>query len=333
MEEDKSHKMAVGMRRSPLKQGGLWPPQTPPDCYNILTMTIQEPNSPCPTSPVALYVVIIRHAMISKTIKNLILDMDGVLWRGDTPMPGLVDFFALLRRLEIGFVLATNNASKTAEQYAEKLSRLGVDVPPWQILTSAEATASYLSQRYAAETGVYVVGEPGLHDALRAKGFHIITPQQVEEGKTVPLVVVGFNRHTVYYDLAMAALLLHKGATFIGTNPDVSFPSELGPLPGAGSFLAFISTATGVEPAAIIGKPSPTIFREAVERLGGTTADTAMVGDRLSTDIAGAKAAGLSTILLLSGISSRADLETAGVEPDYIFEDIRELGANLEARD
>jgi 4-nitrophenyl phosphatase len=271
--------------------------------------------------------------MISKTIKNLILDMDGVLWRGDTPMPGLVDFFALLRRLEIGFVLATNNATKTAEQYTEKLSRFGVDAPPWRILTSAEATASYLSERYAAETSVYVMGERGLHDALRAKGFHIITPQQVEDGETAPLVVVGFNRHAVYYDLAMAALLLHKGATFIATNPDVSFPSELGPLPGAGSFLAFISTATGVEPAAIIGKPGPAIFREAVERLEATTADTAMVGDRLSTDIAGAKAAGLSTILLLSGISSRADVGTKGVEPDYIFEDIRELGANLEAGD
>jgi 4-nitrophenyl phosphatase len=118
------------------------------------------------------------------------------------------------------------------------------------------------------------------------------------------LVVAGFNRHVTYPDLAMGALLVHKGATFIGTNPDPSIPTELGPLPGAGSLLAVIETATGVKPI-IIGKPQPTVFMEAVRRLGGTLANTAMVGDRLSTDIAGGQGAGLHTILVLSGVASR----------------------------
>ena len=265
---------------------------------------------------------------MNNKIKNLILDMDGVLWRGETPMPGLTDFFATLRHLNVNFVLATNNATKTAVQYTEKIARLGVDIPPAQILTSAEATAAHLSQQYAAGTAVYVIGEKGLHDALEARRFHILTPQQVRDGASAPLVVVGFNRHVNYYELAMGALLVHKGAQFIGANPDPSYPSELGPLPGAGALQAVITTATGVEPT-IIGKPRSAIFLEALGRLGGTTADTAMVGDRLTTDIAGGRAVGLPTILLLSGVTRRDDLAHSDVQPDYIFADITELAANL----
>ncbi len=262
-------------------------------------------------------------------IRNLILDMDGVLWRGNTAMPGLPAFFDTLRRLDIGFVLATNNAAKTAEQYMIKLAAMGVTIPAEQILTSAETTAAYLAERYARETAVYVVGTSSLHETMRAKGFQIITPEQVEEGAFAPLVVVGFTPFAIYQELAMGSLLVHRGASFIGTNPDPTFPSEIGPLPGAGALLAVIRAATGVEPF-IVGKPEPAIFEEAVRRLGSGKSDTAMVGDRLGTDIAGAKSAGLSTILLLSGISSREDILESGIEPDYIFADIDELAYELQ---
>ncbi|MCA9970869.1 MAG: HAD-IIA family hydrolase [Anaerolineales bacterium] len=263
------------------------------------------------------------------TLKHLILDMDGVLWRGETPMPGLPDFFDTLRRLDIGFVLATNNATKTAAQYTDKLQRFGVDVPAAQIVTSAEATAAYLRETYAAGTAVYVVGERGLHDALTAQQFAIVTADQVRDGFVPALVVVGFNRHVVYRELAMGALAVHKGARFIGTNPDPSFPSELGPLPGAGALLAVIETGTGVAPT-VVGKPGPIMFAQAMRRLGGTPADTAMVGDRLTTDIAGAKAAGLRGILLLSGISRMDDLTDSPIQPDAVYADITELAAQLE---
>ena len=263
-----------------------------------------------------------------KAIKNLILDMDGVLWRGETPMPGLADFFATLHQKHINFALATNNAAKTAVMYTEKFARFGIRIPPELILTSAETTAVYLSERYDVGTAVYIVGEKGLHDALTAKGFHIITPQQVEMGMTAPLVVAGFNRHVIYNELAMGALLVHKGAAFIGTNPDPSFPSEIGPLPGAGSLLAVIETATGVSPL-IIGKPKPIIFQEAVKRLGGTPANTAMVGDRLTTDIAGGKGAGLATILVLTGVTSREQTQTSPIQPDFICDDITDLANQL----
>ncbi len=265
-------------------------------------------------------------------IKNLILDMDGVLWRGDTPMPGLADFFATLRRREMGFALATNNATKTAVMYTEKLARFGVDVAPEHIVTSAEATAAYLRQEYgngaAGGTAVYVVGDKGLHDAMTAQGFTIITPEQAKAGAQAAVVVAGFSRTATYEIMAMGAHLINQGARFIGTNPDPSFPSEIGPLPGAGALLAFIETGTGVKPT-IIGKPGPIMFQQAMRRMGGTPENTAMVGDRLSTDILGAKNAGLQTILVLSGISTRDDVAAQGIEPDFIFADIGEITAVL----
>jgi 4-nitrophenyl phosphatase len=265
---------------------------------------------------------------MEQRINQLILDMDGVLWHGETPLPGLVEFFDTLRNAGIRFVLATNNARKTADQYTQKLARFGVDVPPQQILTSAEATASYLAQHYDPGTSIYIVGDEGLHRALGAKGFREISPQQVRAGETAALVVVGFTPYANYDELAMGSLLVHKGARFIGTNPDPSVPNELGPLPGAGALLAVISTATGIQPT-LIGKPGPVIFEEAIRRLGGDPTTTAMVGDRLSTDIAGAQAAGLTAILLLSGISTREEAENGPIKPDLILADINELAHYL----
>lgn len=254
--------------------------------------------------------------------------MDGVLWRGDTPMPGLVEFFAALRAADIGFILATNNATKTAAMYTARLAGFGVDVPPEQILTSAEATAGYLAGRFAIDQPAYVVGAFGLREAIAAKGYRFLTPADVRAGAAAAFVVVGLSPQLTYEELAMASLLVHNGAPFIGTNPDPTFPSEIGPLPGAGAIIAVVATATGVQPT-LIGKPGPIIFREAVKRLGGDAAGVAMVGDRLSTDIAGAQAAGLRSILVLTGISTRAEAENGPIRPDYIFADITELGAFL----
>lgn len=265
---------------------------------------------------------------MAQPIRNLILDMDGVLWHGETPLPGLVDFFAALRGAGIGFVLATNNAAKTAAMYTDKLARLGVAVPPEQILTSSEATATYMAGEYPPGTPVYVVGAQGLRDAMTAKGFRLITPADVRAGATAAFVVVGFTPDATYEDLAMGSLLVHRGVRFIGTNPDPSLPTELGPLPGAGALLAVIRTATGVEPT-VIGKPGPIVFQEAVKRLGGDAASVAMVGDRLSTDIFGAKAAGLRSVLMLTGISTREDVAISSVKPDYIFNNLTELADYL----
>jgi 4-nitrophenyl phosphatase len=267
--------------------------------------------------------------MTSQPIRNLILDMDGVLWRGDTPIPGLVDFFEMLRHLQIGFVLATNNATRTAAQYTQKLAHFGVSVKAEQILTSAEAAAAYLNDHYPANEAIFIVGDIGLHEAVAAKGFTIRSPDEVRLGAMVAAVVVGLSRNVTYDDLAMGTLLILKGATFIGTNPDPTFPSEWGPLPGAGALLAALQASTGVEPL-IIGKPGRVMFEEAVRRLGGDATSIAMVGDRLSTDIAGAAAVGLKTVLVLTGISTADDIADSPVKPDYVFADINELGLFLQ---
>jgi 4-nitrophenyl phosphatase len=262
-------------------------------------------------------------------IKNLILDMDGVLWRGETPMPGLVEFFATLRRLDMGFALATNNASKTAVMYTEKLARFGVNVDPAQIVTSSEATAGFLREEYPNGARIYAVGAQGMRDALTAQGFTLVSEEEARHGAQADVVTVGFNPHATYHLMAMGAHLINQGARFIGTNPDPTFPSEIGPMPGAGALLAFIETGTGVKPT-VIGKPGPIMFRQAIKRLGGAPENTAMVGDRLTTDILGAKNAGLHTILVLSGVSKLEDIKTQNIQPDFVFADIADLAVAIQ---
>lgn len=263
-----------------------------------------------------------------QTYQALVLDMDGVLWHGDTPIAGLKALFNTLATLNLPFMLATNNAMKRAVDYVEKLERFGVSVPAECILTSGEATAAYMRQTYPEAQQVYVVGETALQKAVAAQGFEVLSPEDIRAGARAPLVVAGLTRNLSYDLLAMATLLVHEGAAFIATNPDTSIPTELGPLPGAGALQAVITAATGVKPI-VIGKPEPSLFLEALRRLGTEPAVTAMVGDRLGTDIAGAQAAGLDTILVLSGISSQVDIETTGIQPDFVIEHIGALTAML----
>ncbi len=267
-----------------------------------------------------------------QNIKNLILDMDGVLWRGPELIPGFVDFFKTLRRLDINFVMATNNASSVATEYVEKFAKFGVDITTNHVVTSGEATADYLEEKYGekvGQTAVYIVGSPTLTQAIAERGFQIIPFNEYEVADKVDVVVVGFHRDATYKTLALGSLYVHKGAAFVGTNPDQSFPSEIGQLPGAGSLQAVIWTATGIAPT-VIGKPGPIMFEQAMARLGGTPENTAMVGDRLSTDIAGGNAAGLNTIMVLSGISSRADVDAGDIKPDFIVDDIAALSEILQ---
>lgn len=272
-------------------------------------------------------------ALTLNTIKNLILDMDGVLWRGETPMPGLPAFFDTLRELGVGFVLATNNATRVAAQYTGKLQSFGVHVAPEQILTSAETTAAYLKHHYPPGTTVYAVGEAGLRHALADTGFDLLPSRGLVSPDTrADLVVVGLDREACWEQLASASYLVHHGAHFVGTNGDVSFPTEMGPLPGAGALLAVVEKATGVAPD-VVGKPARAVFDEALRRLDAGPGTTVMVGDRLETDVAGAHAAGLRAILVLSGVTQREHLSDHPVQPDAIFDDIGALAAALrEAR-
>jgi 4-nitrophenyl phosphatase len=251
-------------------------------------------------------------------IEGVIADMDGVLWRGEQALPGLGEFFAYLRGRRIPFVLATNNSARSQAEYAEKLGRLGVPgVAETEIVTSRMVLVAQLKARLPAGRAVYVIGSPGLAAAVEAAGF-------IRTEKTAEAVVVGIDRAFSYDKLAAATRLLAAGAAFLATNADTTLPEGDGLLPGTGSLLAAISAASGRFPE-VMGKPSPPMFAHALARLGTAPERTLMLGDRLDTDIEGARRAGLAAALVRSGFSTRQDAERSGFSAGAIIADLPEL--------
>lgn len=250
-----------------------------------------------------------------------IIDMDGVLWAGDVPLPGLHAFFAALRARKIRFVLATNNASRTAEQYVAKLARMGVSVGPDEVLTSAEATALYLrAQSNGTPKRVFVIGEDGARQALLAQGFTLLDLYDV----SADYVVCGMDRGLTWDKLATATLNVRAGARLVGTNPDTTLPTERGITHGNGAILAALQAATGETPL-IIGKPEPIMYQQAMQRLGADAAHTVAIGDRLGTDILGAVRAGMPSLLVLTGISTRAELADLEYQPTWVMHGLPEV--------
>jgi len=260
-------------------------------------------------------------------VRALIIDMDGVLWHGSEAMPGLVEFFQTLHEREIRFILATNNASLTPGQYVDKLGRMGVTVKQGQILTSGLATALYLSQRVnPAKTKVFVVGEDGATLPLLEQGFTLAGL----EDQTADFVVCGKDQTLTWDKLAAASLNLRAGAKFIGTNGDTTLPTERGVTLGNGAILAALQVATGIEPT-IVGKPEPIMYQQAMALLGTAADNTIAIGDRLETDILGAVRAGIRSIMVLTGISSAADLPASDYQPTWVLPDIRAITQALKA--
>ncbi len=261
-------------------------------------------------------------------IRALIIDMDGVLWHGTEPIPGLSAFFQALHELQIRFILATNNASLTPEQYVAKLARMGITVEESQILTSGTATALYLSEHEnPAETRVFVVGEDGATQPLIDRGFTLTGLYEVNNNgdsakKGADIVVCGKDETLTWAKLATATMNIRAGAKFIGTNADVTLPTERGITHGNGAILAALEAATGVTPV-IIGKPEPIIYRQALALLGFEPDETVAIGDRLETDILGAVRTGIRSIMVLTGVSTEADLKDADYQPTWVMPDIR----------
>lgn len=253
--------------------------------------------------------------------RAFLLDGDGVLYRGRRRLPGARQFLAALHEAQTPFLLLTNNATKTPQQICDKLARMEIRLHPEQILTSAQATARWLKQRYPAGSHVLMIGMLGLEQALREAGFAL-----TDDYRQAELVVVGMDTRFTYAKAAEATLAIRRGCPFIGTNPDRSFPSERGIEPGAGSILAMIETATDVPPI-IIGKPQVSIFRQALAILGTEAEETVMVGDRYETDILGGHNAGLRTVAVLTGITTAEEFAAANPAPDWIFSGLEELSA------
>jgi 4-nitrophenyl phosphatase len=251
------------------------------------------------------------------SVRGLILDMDGVLWRDNTPIGNLPNIFHEIHRRGWQVILATNNATLSIDQYVDKLAGFGVRLSGDHIVNSARATAEYLYQRNPQGGAVFLIGEQGLALELLAKGFY-----QSEQNPVA--VVVGLDRSITYAKLKTAGLLIRSGVPFIATNPDKTYPIPEGLAPGAGTFVAAVQAASDTKPI-IIGKPEPEMYRQALHRMGLNPYQTLVVGDRLETDIAGAQSIGCLTGLVLSGASTEEQAANWQPAVDCIAPDLTSL--------
>jgi 4-nitrophenyl phosphatase len=258
--------------------------------------------------------------LFKQTIRALILDMDGVLWRGSEAIGDLHSIFLKIKRIGWKVIYATNNASRTIQEYVEVLSSFGIKSEAWQIISSSTAAVAYLTNLFPHGGPIYIIGEQGLVDACAEHGFFQSTSNSLA-------VVAGIDRKLTYDKLKTATLLIRSGVPFIGTNPDRTFPTPQGLVPGTGSILAALTAACDVSPV-IMGKPESTMYQIALERLNLPASDVLVVGDRPETDIAGAQKIGCRTALVLSGVTNLEQAKAWQPAPDVIIEDLTSLVNN-----
>ena len=255
-----------------------------------------------------------------RKIESWLMDMDGVLVREEHAIPGAPEFIARLRELELPFLLLTNNSMYTRRDLAARLTRTGLDVPEEAIWTSALATAGFLEDQ-RPNGSAFVVGEAGMTTALHSHGYTLTD-------RDPDYVVLAETRTYSFERISKAIRLIAAGARFIATNPDNIGPTPDGPLPATGSVAALVSRATGVEPY-YVGKPNPLMMRSALNALDAHSESTAMIGDRMDTDIVAGLEAGLETILVLTGLSSEQDAERHPYRPSRVVESVGELVPEL----
>lgn len=254
-------------------------------------------------------------------IRHVIMDMDGVVYRGDVPVPGAIETLAALRRQGVSVAFLTNNASRHRADLVEKLLQMGLPCSIEQMWGSAYTTARYLASQ-ACDVRVFAIGMPGMIREFREAGLSVIT--QYPEATHV---VVGLDRDFTYEKLTCAHRAICDGAVFIATNLDVTFPdSPSTTVPGAGALAAALQASTGVAPQ-VMGKPQPTGLALIADAWGVEPASIVAVGDRLDTDIAAANAFGCMSTLVLTGIAKQVDAEAATglYKPDVVLQDLTEL--------
>jgi len=253
-----------------------------------------------------------------------VFDLDGVLYRMDEPVPGAPEAIQRLRARGDSVFYLTNNSSRTRAEYVEKLAGFGIPATPDEVMTSGYATAQLLVEWSALGKNLYVIGEQGLREELNAVGLRLV---EYSEETPIDYVVVGWDRQFTYHKLTEAHLAILRGATFIATNRDPTYPDAGGrTLPGGGAIVAAVETCTGVVPRTI-GKPEPHTLQLILRRANAAPTECLVIGDRLDTDIALGKRVGARTALVLTGISTRADAEAAPPElrPDHVWNDLCEL--------
>jgi 4-nitrophenyl phosphatase len=249
--------------------------------------------------------------------KAAILDMDGVLWRSDQPLCDLPSLFKSFANENIRVAMASNNATQTIDQFINRFLTLGVLLEPWQIISSAMATSFLLERSFPKGGPIFILGSPALIATLKEYGFfHSSTNPKA--------VVAGMDRELTYEKLQKASNWVRKGLPFIGTNPDLTYPTSDGFAPGAGACIAAVEAASGRR-AEMAGKPNAYLFELAMQRLNSSPQETLVIGDRLETDILGGSRAGCKTVLVLSGVSQKKDLDSWEPKPDLVINNIMDL--------
>jgi len=251
-----------------------------------------------------------------REIRSWLMDMDGVLVHEEHAVPGADRFVARLRERGIPFLVLTNNSIYTRRDLAARLAASGIELPEEAIWTSALATASFLQQQRPGGSA-FAIGEAGLTTALHDAGYTLTE-------RSPDYVVLGETRTYSFERIAQAIRLIVAGARFIATNPDPTGPTPDGPLPATGSVAALISRATGVEPY-FVGKPNPLMMRSALNAIDAHSETTAMVGDRMDTDVVAGLEAGMHTVLVLTGSTSREEAERFPYRPSRIVDSVADL--------
>jgi len=251
-----------------------------------------------------------------KQYKNYLMDMDGVLVRGRTIIPGAQKFIDTLNERGINHLLLTNNPIYTPRDLSHRLRTVGLEVPEERIFTSSIATARFLRSQLPGGKA-FVIGESGLTEAIHAAGY-IITDHEPD------YVVLGETHGYNLRQITKAIRLILAGARFVATNPDPNGPGEGGIEPACGAMAALIEKATGVQPF-YVGKPNPLMMRTALNYLHAHSEETVMIGDRMDTDIVGAVSSGLDTVLVLSGVTQAEDIGKFPYQPTYVLESIADM--------
>ena len=249
-------------------------------------------------------------------ITSWLTDMDGVLWHEGSPIPGAMELIKKWTDSETPFLVLTNNSIYTPRDLSARLRAGGLDVPESRIYTSALATADFIHSQVPKGTA-YVIGEAGLTTAMHEIGY-VMTEVNPD------FVVLGETRNLSFDNLTKAVRLINNGSRFIATNPDATGPSPEGPLPATGAVAALITKATGKDPY-IVGKPNPMMFRSAMRKIKAHSESTAMIGDRMDTDIVAGIEAGLHTILVRTGISDDAEIAKYPFRPTEILTSVADL--------
>jgi len=265
-----------------------------------------------------------RLAAAVDRLRAFILDMDGVFYIGDTPIEGAVEAVEYLRAEGKKLAFSTNNSAHTRSAYVRKLARMGIAAHEHEVVTSAYVTSLYL-RKHAPHARIHVIGETGLKQELERAGFELMAEDRAVEATHV---VVGMDRALNYKRLTVGLRALLAGAELIATNIDGTYPTETGLCPGAGAMVGALVSSSGKRPRAVIGKPSQHMIKILLDLLGSTPSETAIVGDRLDTDVRAGKRAGLTTILVLSGVSTESDVRRVrgtGMAPDFIIPNIKHL--------